>query len=336
MLARALPADLITTDVGLEAVQRLGYGDVRIRSLGKTVKLPPFKQISASFLFAACDFSQEYDFFIFSGNWSHYAARKHHPNLWYCYTPVRAFYDLRDAMIARQPNMAMRILAASWIRVHSWFDQRSVRNLDRVVAISETVRRRIKNFHGRSSQVIYPPVDTKRFQFKEYGNFWLSVNRIYPEKRIDLQFEVFRKLPEERLVVVGGYAEGDHAAKYYKKLVKNIPGNVDMRGAVSEKVLIELYAKCKGLICTALDEDFGLTPIEAMASGKPVVAVNEGGFRETVVHGKTGLLVEADRDELVRAIKEISKDPQQYKNACNRRAADFDTSIFLEKMKKTM
>jgi len=336
MLARALPADLITTEVGLEAVQRLGYGDVRIRSLGKTVKLPPFKQISASFLFAACDFSQEYDFFIFSGNWSHYAARKHHPNLWYCYTPVRAFYDLRDAMIARQPNIAMRILAASWIRVHSWFDQRSVRNLDRVVAISETVRRRIKNFHGRSSQVIYPPVDTKRFQFKEYGNFWLSVNRIYPEKRIDLQFEVFRKLPEERLVVVGGYAEGDHAAKYYKKLVKNIPGNVDMRGAVSEKVLIELYAKCKGLICTALDEDFGLTPIEAMASGKPVVAVNEGGFRETVVHGKTGLLVEADRDELVRAIKEISKDPQQYKNACNRRAADFDTSIFLEKMKKTM
>ena len=336
MLARALHADLITTDVGMEAVQRLGYGDVRIRSLGKTVKLPPFKQITASLLFAACDFSQEYDFFIFSGNWSHYAARKHHPNLWYCYTPVRAFYDLREAMIARQPNMAMRILAASWIRVHSWFDQRSVRNLDRVVAISETVRRRIKDFHGRSSQVIYPPVDTKMFQFKEYGDFWLSVNRIYPEKRIDLQFEVFRKLPEERLVVVGGYAEGDHAAKYYEKLVKNIPGNVDMRGAVSEEVLIDLYARCKGLICTAVDEDFGLTPLEAMASGKPVVAVNEGGFRETVLQGKTGLLVEANRDELMRAINEISKDPQQYKEACKKRAADFDTSIFLEKMKKIM
>jgi hypothetical protein len=153
MLARALSADIITTDVSLEAVQRLGYGDVRIRSLGKTVKLPPFKQITASLLFAACDFSQEYDFFIFSGNWSHYAARKHHPNLWYCYTPVRAFYDLREAMIARQPNMAMRILAASWIRAHSWFDQRSVRNLDRVVAISETVRRRIKDFHGRFSEL---------------------------------------------------------------------------------------------------------------------------------------------------------------------------------------
>ena len=103
-----------------------------------------------------------------------------------------------------------------------------------------------KDFHGRSSEIIYPPVDTKRFQFKEYGDFWLSVNRIYPEKRIDLQFEVFRELPEERLVIIGGYAEGDHAAKYYEKLIKNIPGNVEMRGAVSEEELIDLYAQVQG------------------------------------------------------------------------------------------
>jgi glycosyltransferase involved in cell wall biosynthesis len=334
MLARALPADIITTDVSSEAVKRLGYGDVRIRSLGETVKLPPFKQISASLLFAACDFSQEYDFFIFSGNWSHYAARRHHPNLWYCYTPVRAFYDLREALIARQPNAVMGILAASWIRAHSWFDQRSVKNLDQVVAISKTVQRRIEDFHGRSSQVIYPPVDTRRFQSKEYGDFWLSVNRIYPEKRIDLQFEVFRELPEERLVVVGGYAEGDHAAKYHEKLVRNIPDNVDMRGSVSEEELLALYERCRGLICTAQDEDFGLTPLEAMASGKPVVAVNEGGFRETVVQGKTGLLVRADRDELVRAIREVSKDPQGYEEACRKRARDFDSLIFIEKINR--
>lgn len=171
MLARAISADIITTDVSQEAVKKLGYRDVRIKSIGKTVKLPPFKQISASLLFAACDFSREYDFFIFSGNWSHYAARKHHPNLWYCYTPVRAFYDLREATVSRQPNAVMRFLADCWIRVHSWFDQRSVRNLENVIAISETVQRRIKDFHGRSSQIIYPPVDSARFRFKEYGDF---------------------------------------------------------------------------------------------------------------------------------------------------------------------
>jgi len=336
MLARALKADIITTDVSSEAVQRLGYGDVRIRSLGKTVKLPPFKQISASILFAICDFSDEYDFFIFSGNWSHYAARKHHPNLWYCYTPVRAFYDLRQVMISRQPNVVMRFLAASWIGTHSWFDQRSVRNLDQVVAISTTVQRRVKDYHGRSSELIYPPADLDRFQFKEFGDFWLSVNRIYPEKRIELQFDVFRDLPEERLVVIGGYAEGDHASKYYEKLMIDVPENVEMRGAVSEAELMDLYGRCKGLICTALDEDFGLTPVEAMASGKPVVAVNEGGFVETIVHGKTGLLVDASKDRLIEAVKEISKDPERFKDACLGRASMFNSSVFLAEIKKLL
>jgi glycosyltransferase involved in cell wall biosynthesis len=334
MLARALKADIITSDVSQEAIQRLGYEDIRIRSLGKTVKLPPLKQISASFLFATCDFSDEYDFFIFSGNWSHYAARKHQPNLWYCYTPVRAFYDLRETTIARQPNVVRRFLAASWIWVHQWLDQRSVRNLDQLVAISLTVQQRIKKYHNRSSEVIYPPVDTNKFRCKEYGDFWLAVNRIYPEKRIDLQFDVFRMLPDEKLIIVGGYAEGDHASKYNEQLIKNIPKNVEMRGEVSEAELMDLYARCKGLICTALDEDFGLTPIEAMASGKPVVAADEGGFKETVISGRTGWLVKADPDEVVRAIKDVSKCPQRFKDACIGRAVEFDSALFLEMIRR--
>jgi glycosyltransferase involved in cell wall biosynthesis len=330
MLARALKGDIITTDADQETVKRLGYGDVRVISLGKTIKLSPFKQISASLLFAACDFSDEYDCFIFAGNWSHYAARRHHPNLWYCYTPVRVFYDLRASMVSMQPNAIRRFLARRWIIAHSWFDRRSVKNLDQVVAISANVQRRIKDYHDRSSEVIYPPVDTSKFRCDQYGDFWLSVNRIYPEKRIDLQFRVFSELLEERLVVVGGYAEGDHASSYYEELVRDIPENVEMRGAVSEADLVDLYARCKGLICTAVDEDFGLTPVEAMASGKPVVAVNEGGFRETVVEGETGMLVRADRDELVRAVKEIASGPERYKDACVERAKKFDTQVFLE------
>lgn len=336
MLARALKADIITTDISLEAIKRLGYEDVSIRSLGETVKLPPFKQISASFLFATCDFSDEYDFFIFSGNWSHYAARKHHPNLWYCYTPVRAFYDLREITISRQTNPFTRFLAASWIRAHKWFDQKSVANMDQIVSISLTVQQRIKKYHNIYSKVIYPPIDTGKFRFEEYGDFWLSVNRIYPEKRIELQFEVFRMLPDEKLVVIGGYAEGDHASKYNERLIRSIPKNVVMRGEVSEAELLDLYTRCKGLICTAQDEDFGLTPIEAMACGKPVVAVNEGGFRETVLHGKTGMLVEADINELKNAVREIAENPKKYKELCQDRAKDFDISIFLEKISGLM
>lgn len=336
MLGRALGAEIITTDLNRDAVERLGYGDVRIKSLRDTIKIPPLKQISASLIFGMCDVSDEYDFFIFSGNWSHYAARKHHPNIWYCYTPVRAFYDLRDIMISRQPDVIRSTAVNAWIRCHSWFDQRSVRNLDRIAAISETVRRRIEKYHKRSADVIYPPVDAGRFRCRGYGDFWLSVNRIYPEKRIDLQFDVFRELPEERLLVVGGYASGDHAAAYYRRLVKNIPHNVEMLGSIPEEELIDLYSRCKGLVCTAMDEDFGLTPLEAMASGKPVVAVREGGFLETVIDGVTGALVAADRDELIGAVRRISANPEVYRDACLARAREFDIEVFLKRFRSAI
>ena len=89
-MAKILDADIITTDT--DAVKRIDP-TVRVVSLGKTIPFPPLKQISASFLFYFSDFSQDYDFFIFSGNWAHYAAHRHHPNMWYCNTPTRAFYD---------------------------------------------------------------------------------------------------------------------------------------------------------------------------------------------------------------------------------------------------
>jgi glycosyltransferase involved in cell wall biosynthesis len=209
-----------------------------------------------------------------------------------------------------------------------------VKHIERIVANSRNVQKRIGAAYGRQATVIYPPVETARFRFIGYGDFWLSVNRIYPEKRIDLQFEVFRRLPGERLVIVGGYAAGDHSAKYYNKLIQNVPENVEMRGPVSEEELIGLYAECKGLICTAVDEDFGLTPLEAMASGKPVVAVDEGGFRETVVPGRTGILARATQDDLVRAVIETACDPERYREACVERAREFDTSVFLARIRE--
>jgi glycosyltransferase involved in cell wall biosynthesis len=105
-----------------------------------------------------------------------------------------------------------------------------------------------------------------------------------------------------------------------------------MRGAVSENELIDLYSRCKGLVCTAIDEDFGLTPLEAMASGKPVVAVREGGFVETVLNGRTGLLVNADKDELARAVRLVSRNPAKFKEECVIMAKKFDISAFISKM----
>ncbi len=330
-LAKILDADVITTDT--DAAAKLD-GGARVTSLGSTIKLPPFKQISATRKFASADFSDDYDFFIFTGNWSHHAARCHHPNLWYCYTPVRAFYDLYGTFLSRQGFMTRQAFRA-WVAFSRRSDQRSVGRVDTIVTISENVRQRICACYGRDAEVVYPPVDVSRYRCKEYGDFWLSVNRLYPEKRIELQIETFRSLSDERLLIVGGYAEGDHSSPYAKKIRQNLPANVEVLGEVPEHELMDLYARCKGLLCTAEDEDFGLTPVEAMAAGKPVVAVNEGGFRETVT-AETGMLVDADPGEIASAIRAVSVDPERYREACLARARLFDLSVFADQIRRVV
>jgi len=325
-LASVLGADILTTDT--DALSALNP-TVHVHSLGSTIKFPPIKQISATRIFSQADFRDDYDFFIFTGNWSHYAAKMHHPNLWYCFTPVRAFYDLYQTFTSRQDFFTRQAFRA-WVHTHRWFDQRSIKDINQIVAISDTAKKRIHQYHGRDASVIYPPVDTSRFRCREYGDFWLSVNRLYPEKRIELQIEAFRKMPDEQLVICGGYAAGDHAARYVKKIMEDVPDNVTFRGEVREEELIDLYSRCRGLVCTALDEDFGLTPIEAMASGKPVVAVDEGGFRETVIPG-TGVLVSANVSAIRAAVQKISPHANDYHEHCLNQAAKFDISVFEEK-----
>ena len=187
-------------------------------------------------------------------------------------------------------------------------------------------------FYRRESTVIYPGIDSPRFHCCEYGDYWLSVNRLYPEKRVELQIEAFRRLPEEKLLIAGGYTEGDHASAYVQKIMRDLPPNVTILGEVSEEKLIDLYSRCRALLCTAVDEDFGLTPLEAMASGKLVVAVDEGGFKETVTP-ETGVLVHPDIDAIIDAITTVGTNPEKYRHACIARAKEFDITHFAELLK---
>lgn len=327
-MARVLDADIITTDT--DAVRRMDP-DARVIGLGGTSKLPALKQITASIRFATCDFSDAYDCFILSGSWALYAARRHHPNMWYCHTPVRVFYDRYRAFLDSQ-HPFIRPMVSLWISIHRYFDRRAVRSVDSIVTNSRNVRDRIARTYGRESTVLNPPVHVSAFRFEDYGDFWLSVNRLYPEKRIELQIETFRNLPGERLIIVGGFSRGDHSVPYARRIMQDRPPNVTFLGEVSSDQLRDLYARCRGLIATAIDEDFGITPLEAMASGKPVVAVREGGYLETVT-GETGVLVEPDVEHLREGIRLVGQDPGRFTEACLDRAKTFDASIFREKIR---
>jgi glycosyltransferase involved in cell wall biosynthesis len=333
-LARELGADVITTDVDMNAVKILGYADVNIISLGTTIKMAPFKQISACMMFALCDFSSKYDFFIFSNNWAHFAAKKHKPNLLYCQsTPVRVFYDLYDLYLHQQ-SFFYSLFFRIWVMLHRRMYEHYMDHVCSIIANSTSIQERVKKYLKRTSKVIYPPIHISEFSFEEYGDFWLSVNRLYPEKRIELQIEAFRQLPDEKLLIVGGYAQADSSSTYAANIMKDLPGNVKVIGNVSENELRDLYARCKAFIITSRDEPFGMAPVEAMASGKPVLAVKEGGCLETVVDGITGLLVKPNIIELQNAINIISGEPFKYKENCIEQARKFDESVFLDKMKK--
>jgi len=329
-LAKGLGADIITTEYDERLPERAGFPGVRVTSLGDIMLQPPLKQIHASWKFTRARFD-DYDFYFLIGNWAHYASRRHHPNLYYCLTPTRSFYDQRSAMLARlqAPN---RWVARLWSSYHARFERRSIQHCDAVVAISDTVRRRVQRYYGRDARVIYPPVATRKHRFVELGDFWLSVSRMYPEKRIELQLDIFRRLPNEKLVIVGGYSAGDLAERYLARL-KPTP-NVTLLGEIPEDRLLDLYARCRGFLTTAVDEDFGITPVEAMAAGKCVLATDEGGYRETVVQGRTGFLLPPDAEAFAMKIREVDDSTLlSMKNVCMARASSFDESVFLERMR---
>lgn len=332
-LARALDGDVYTTDLKQETVSKLGFDDVEITDLGLLPNKPPLKQIYASLKFRGFLPKKNYDFYVFSGNWSHHAARKLRPNLLYCHTPVRAFYDLREWTIENLDNGFQRMAAKVWVATHKWLNERSIRNVENIVVNSENVKRRVGRYYRRDATVIHPPVPTEKFRFTEVGDFWLSVNRLYPEKRIDLQIEIFRKLPDEKLKIVGGFALGDHSKSYMSRL-GDVPQNVEFLGSVDQENLADLYSRCKGFLATAVDEDFGMTPVEAMASGKIALVTDEGGYRETIADGETGWLLPPDADAFAEKIGGLTKEELEgMRQSCVERSKLFSEEAFIQGMK---
>jgi glycosyltransferase involved in cell wall biosynthesis len=133
-------------------------------------------------------------------------------------------------------------------------------------------------------------------------------------------------MPDKKLLIAGKVYPG------YESLKATAPPNVKFLGAVSDIELLRLYGNCRGFLTTAIDEDYGLTPLEAMASGKPVVATKEGGYLETVIDGITGILVSPDILSICDAVKKIDHDPAQYLHASRKQAEKFDYKLFKEQL----
>jgi glycosyltransferase involved in cell wall biosynthesis len=192
----------------------------------------------------------------------------------YCHTPMRYLWELYPAYLhewtASSWKRALMAPLANYLRV---WDYAAAARVDEFVANSQNVRRRIWKTYRREAQVIYPPAAVETFYWKPAQDYYLIVSELVPYKRIDIAVRAFSKTGRKLRVAGDGPEFGN-----LKSLARP---NVEFCGRVSNQELRELYAHCAALIVPG-EEDFGITPVEALASGKPVIALERGGVLESV------------------------------------------------------
>ncbi len=226
----------------------------------------------------------------------------------YCHTPTRYLWsDTFDYIehLSGIEKYFKKVLPVLLTYLRLW-DEAASQRPDYFITNSKFVAQRIKKYYHRDSVVIYPPVEFDQFYIsKDLGNYFLVISRFRPYKRIDLAIEAFNELKLPLKII------GSGNDKYLRKIAGP---SIEFLGNVSDKEKAEYLSRAQALIHPQ-EEDFGITPLEAMASGRPVIAYKKGGAKETVIDGFTGkFFYPQSKDALIQAVSSFNpKDYNSYK-----------------------
>ncbi|KKP59432.1 MAG: Glycosyl transferase group 1 [Candidatus Magasanikbacteria bacterium GW2011_GWC2_34_16] len=245
----------------------------------------------------------------------------------YCHTPARFLWaDSHEYLTDLKRSRFVKIILPNLLHRLRLWDQMSMQRVDNVIANSETVRKRINKYYRRDSQVLHPPVDTHLFSISNnIANYFVAGGRLVPYKRLDLVIKVFNRL-QQPLKIFGTGPE----LPYLKKIAKD---NVEFLGKVTEAEKANLLSHCQAFIHPQL-EDFGITPVEAMSAGRPVIAYGVGGATETIIPGETGVFFHKQNwESLLETV--INFEPNQWDtNKIREQALKFNNAHFKEKIQK--
>lgn len=228
----------------------------------------------------------------------------------YCHTPPRWLYGYETSVGFTKfwPVKIYSAIVGHFIRM---YDFSSAQAVDYWIANSKNVAARIEKFYRKKSVVIHPPVEVEEIaevtRDLKKENYFLIVSRLVGAKGLEEAAKAVKSLQSKSKVKLKIVGEAHGFSDAEKKLKKLSGGNVELLGRVDDKRLYQLYGKAKGFIALARNEDFGMTVVEAQAAGTPVIAFNGGGFKESVVDGETGILInDTDEKTLEEAISRFS------------------------------
>jgi len=243
----------------------------------------------------------------------------------YCMTPTRFLWGGSHRFVREfdlpWPVRKFLPLAMSYLR--SW-DQNAAQRPDSFIAISEFIRRKIKKYYHRSARVVHPPVTLENFSLSDrVPEYFLMVGRLVPYKRFDLAIKAFNQLGYPLKIIGSG--------PQLRELRRMARPNIEFVGLVPDLKLSRYYQKARAVIFPQ-EEDFGIVPLEAMASGVSVIAYGAGGALETVLAEKTGVFFEEQTPEaLIGAIRRWEKIKFQPK-LIRGQAGNFERAIFKKKI----
>ncbi|HEX8743155.1 MAG TPA: glycosyltransferase [Thermoleophilaceae bacterium] len=274
----------------------------------------------------------EFDLVVSSSSaWAHAVlCHEHTLHVSYCHNPFRYAWNDRDRTLATRPDPISRAVLRSLFRRWRQWDWIAAQRVDQYLANSSATRRRIHSYFNRESRVVYPPVDTSRFEPGEVGDHYMVLSELMPHKRIDVAVAAFNRLGR-RLIVAG---DGPDSRR-----LRSLAGpNVSFTGRVSDAEVARLLSGARALVVTAAEE-FGMAAVEAQAAGRPVISVARGGALETVRDGVTGCFWDGGPEELAAAVLAFDAEAAD-PSACVRNALRFDRQVFrrqlLEEIDRTV
>lgn len=265
---------------------------------------------------------------LYSGSYSvlAHSATYRGRSIYYCHTPPRFLYDLKEHYEKAYPAWQRPLLAL----LRGWLQPRyekTVRTMDVVLANSLNVQRRLKRYVNVDAKVVYPPVDVAGYSWLADGDYFVSTARLEPLKRVEAWVRAFKLMPQEKLVVASGGSELGRL----RQLAKDAP-NIWFTDWLDEASMQKLVGEARATLYAPIDEDFGMSPVESMAAGKPVIGVAEGGLLETVLPGETGYLMPVDFtvEDVCNAVNAMTPvKARLMHSACVHRARQFSTEAFL-------